>query len=103
MEDVISRKEHEEFVRRMEDEHKRVNHRLSDLEDTVRQIGELTASAEKLAISVENMAKSQTKQEDRLEELESRDGKMWRKVSGYVLTTIIGSILTFIMMQVGIK
>lgn len=103
MEDVISRKEHEEFVRRMEDEHKRVNHRLSDLEDTVRQIGELTASVEKLAISVENMAKSQTKQEDRLEELESRDGKMWRKVSGYVLTTIIGSILTFIMMQVGIK
>ena len=103
MEDVISRKEHEEFVRRMEDEHKRVNHRLSDLEDTVRQIGELTASVEKLAISVENMAKSQTKQEDRLEELESRDGKMWRKVSGYVLATIIGSILTFIMMQVGIK
>ncbi len=103
MEDVISRKEHEEFVRRMEDEHKRVNHRLSDLEDTVRQIGELTASVEKLAISVESMAKSQTKQEDRLEELESRDGKMWRKVSGYVLTTIIGSILTFIMMQVGIR
>lgn len=102
MEDVISRKEHEEFVRRMEDEHKRVNHRLSDLEDTVRQIGELTASVEKLAVSVESMAKSQTKQEDRLEELESRDGKMWRKVSGYVLTTIIGSILTFIMMQIGI-
>lgn len=103
MEDVISRKEHEEFARRMEDEHKRVNHRLSDLEDTVRQIGELTASVEKLALSVESMAKSQTKQEDRLEELESRDGKMWRKVSGYVLTTVIGAILTFVLMQIGIR
>lgn len=103
MEDVISRKEHEEFARRMEDEHKRVNHRLSDLEETVRQIGELTASVEKLALSVESMAKSQTKQEDRLEELESRDGKMWRKVSGYVLTTIIGAILTFVLMQIGIR
>ena len=103
MEDVIIRKEHEEFARRMEDEHKRVNHRLNDLEDTVRQIGELTASVEKLALSVESMAKSQTKQEDRLEELESRDGKMWRKVSSYVLTTVIGAILTFILMQIGIR
>lgn len=103
MEDVISRKEHEEFARRMEDEHKRVNHRLNDLEDTVRQIGELTASVEKLALSVESMAKSQTKQEDRLEELESRDGKMWRKVSGYVLTTVIGAVLTFVLMQIGIR
>ena len=103
MEDVISRKEHEEFARRIEDEHKRVNHRLSDLEETVRQIGELTASVEKLALSVESMAKSQTKQEDRLEELESRDGKMWRKVSGYVLTTVIGAILTFVLMQIGIR
>lgn len=103
MEDVISRKEHEEFARRMEDEHKRVNHRLNDLEDTVRQIGELTASVEKLALSVESMAKSQTKQEDRLEELESRDGKMWRKVSSYVLTTVIGAVLTFVLMQIGIR
>ena len=103
MEDVISRKEHEEFARRMEDEHKRVNHRLSDLEETVRQIGELTASVEKLALSVESMAKSQTKQLHRLHELQSRDGNMWRKMSGYVLTTIIGAILTFVLMQIGIR
>lgn len=103
MENGISREEHEEFRRRMEDEHKRINHRVSDLEETVHQIGELTASVQKLALSVESMAKSQTKQESRLEELESRDGVMWRKVSSYVLTTIIGAILTFVMMQIGIK
>lgn len=101
MEDVISRKEHEEFVRRMEDEHKRVNHRLGDLEDTVRQIGELTASVEKLAISVESMAKSQNRQETRLEELESRDGEMWRKVTGYVITAVIGIVVGYIFTQIG--
>lgn len=101
MEDVISRKEHEEFVRRMEDEHKRVNHRLGDLEDTVRQIGELTASVEKLAISVESMAKSQNRQETRLEELESRDGEMWRKVTGYVTTAVIGIVVGYIFTQFG--
>lgn len=101
MEDVISRKEHEEFARRIEDERKRVNHRLSDLEDTVRQIGELTASVEKLAISVENMAKSQNRQETRLEELESRDGEMWRKVTGYVITAVIGIVVGYIFTQIG--
>lgn len=102
MENGIRREEHEEFARRMEDEHKRISHRLTDLEETVRQIGQLTASVEKLALSVESMARTQTKQGERLEELEDRDGEMWRKVSGYVLTTIIGAILTFVLMQIGI-
>ena len=103
MENGISREEHEEFRRRMEDEHKRINHRISDLEETVRQIGELTASVQKLALSVESMAKTQNKQGERLEELESRDGKMWRKVSGYVLTLLIGAALTFVLTQIGIN
>lgn len=103
MEDVVGRKEYEEFQRRMEDEHKRTDHRVRDLEDNVRQIGELTASVEKLAVSVESMAKSQCQQESRLEELEGRDGEMWRKVSSYVLTTVIGAILSFVLMQIGIR
>lgn len=102
MENGISREEHNEFARRMEDEHERINHRIATLEDTVRQIGELTASVKQLAQSVKDMARSQGKQEERIENLESKDGKMWRKVSSYVITTIIGSILTFIMMQIGI-
>lgn len=101
MENGISREEHEEFCRRMEDEHKRINHRVADLEDTVRQIGALTASVEKLALSVESMAKTQTKQGERLEELEGRDGKMWRKVSGYVITAVIGIVLGYIFTLIG--
>ena len=99
----ISREEHEEFARRIEDERKRTNHRLGALEETVRQIGQLTASVEKLALSVESMAKTQARQGERLEELESRDGKMWRKVSSYVVTMLVGAIITFILMQIGIK
>ena len=98
----ISIEEHEEFRRRIEDEHKRINHRLGTLEETERQISQLTASVEKLALSVESMARTQTRQGERLEELESRDGQMWRKVSGYVVTTLIGAIITFILMQIGI-
>lgn len=101
MDTPITRAEHEEFRRRMEDEHKRMNHRLGDLEETVRQIGELTASVQSLAQSVEQMAQSQTRQETRLEELENRDGEMWRKVVGYVLTAVISITIGFIFSQIG--
>lgn len=101
MDSPISRAEHEEFVRRMEDERKRTNHRLSELEETVRQIGELTASVEKLAQSVQQMARSQSRQEDRLELLEGRDGEMWRKVTGYIVTAIVGIVLGYIFTLIG--
>lgn len=101
MENYISRQEHDEFARRMEDEHKRTSHRLTELEETVRQIGQLTASVERLAVSVESMAKTQARQGERLEELESRDGMMWRKVSGYVVTAVIGIVLGYIFTQIG--
>ena len=35
MDEYIGRQEHEEFKRRMEDEHRRINHRVGDLEKTV--------------------------------------------------------------------
>lgn len=102
MENGISRQEHDEFSRRMEDEHKRINHRIGNLEEEVRQIGELTASVRQLAESVKDMADTQARQEKRLETLEGRDGEMWRKVRSHVITTIIGAIVAFILMQIGI-
>lgn len=101
MDQPISRAEHEEFAKRMEDEHKRINHRVADLESEVRQIGELTASVEKLAQSVQQMAKSQGRQEERLEELEGREGEMWRKVTGYVITAVISIVVGYMFTQIG--
>lgn len=92
---------HEEFAKRMDDEHKRQNKRLTDLETTVKNIGSLTASVASLAKSVEQMAKAQEQQNDRLEVLEGRDGEMWRKVVGYAATFIVGAVLTFIFAKIG--
>lgn len=101
MDTPIDRAEHEEFVKRMEAEHKRINHRLTDLEDTVRQIGELTTSVHSLAQSVEQLVKSQNRQESRLEELENRDGDTWRKVKWYLLTLAIGAVFGLLVAQIG--
>lgn len=99
---AITRAEHEEFRRRLEEENARQDKRISLLEDSVRQTGALTAAVERLATNMENMAKEQDKQGKRLEVLEKRDGEMWRKVVGYIVTAVIGIVLGFIFTQIGL-
>ena len=101
MEDYISRREHEEYAKRMDEEHKRTNHRLNTLEQAMEQNNKLLVSVEKLALCMENMQKELTDQGDRLENLESRDGEMWRKVTSYVITAVIGIVVGFIFVQIG--
>ena len=55
MDNPITRAEHEEFRRRIEEENKRQDRRLELLEHTVQQISDLTTSVEKLAVSMEGM------------------------------------------------
>ena len=101
METQISRAEHEEFRRRLEEENQRQNKRLELIEESVREMGALTASVERLAVSMENMLKEQERQGERLEALEGRDGEMWRKVVGYVITAIISITLGYIFSKIG--
>lgn len=101
MEDTISRREHEEFAKRIEAEENRQNRRIELLEESVKQNAELTLSVGKLATSVEQMAKEQAHQGERLETLESRDGEMWRKVTGYIVTAVAGIVVGFIFTQIG--
>lgn len=116
MEEYITRPEHDAFSELMKSENSRLkeedarqNKRLSALETAIQQINALTVSVERLAASVENMAKEQLqinksieKQGERIGSLENRDGEKWRQVTGYVLTTIIGIVLGFIATHIGV-
>ena len=102
MEEYISRREHEEYAKRMEEEHRRQNHRIGDLEKGMDQNNRLIVSVEKLALSMENMQKELREQGERLESLESRDGEMWRKVTSYVITAVIGIVVGYVFVQLGL-
>lgn len=77
MDNPITRAEHEEFRRRMEEEHSRVNKRLELLEEQVQQ-------GKRLAV------------------LENRDGEKWRSVVGYVITLVVGLAVGYIATSIGI-
>ena len=101
MENPITRAEHEQFRRRLEEENKRQDARIGILEESVQQIGALATSVEKLALSMQSMLKEQEKQGKRLEVLEGRDGEKWRKVMGYIATAIVGVVLGYLFKRIG--
>ena len=102
MDTPISRAEHEEFRRRLEEERRRQDKRIELLEEGLQKQTTLLSSIEKLAVNMESMQKELTKQGQRLEVLESRDGEMWRKATGYAVTAIIGIVIGFIANRLGI-
>ena len=101
LEDMISRAEHEEFRRRMEEENGRQNRRIELLEKSQQRLEMLNISIEKLAVNMESMLKEQLQQGERLEVLESRDGEMWRKVVGHAVTAVIGIVIGYIFNRMG--
>ena len=93
---------HEEYARRMDDEHKRQNKRITDLEDKVEDIGTLTASVQSLAKSVEQMAKAQEKQGKRLETLEQKPAKRWESIVEKAILVIVTALVTYALSQFGL-
>lgn len=102
MDTPMTRAEHLEFARRMEDEHKRQNHRLTELENRFEKMNSLTTSVASLAESVKQMADEQQRQGRRLETLEGRDGETWRKVVRYAITCAIGILMGYLASQLGL-
>lgn len=98
----ISRAEHEEFRKRIEEEDNRQNRRIEILENSVQQLQELVTSVQTLANNMENMVKEQGQQSTRLEALESRDGEKWRTVTSYLLTAVLGIAIGIIAKQFGL-
>lgn len=101
MDTPITRAEHEEFKRRLEEENSRQDARIKVLEGDFKELRDLATSVASLAGSMERMTKEQERQGKRLEALEGRDGEMWRKVVAYIITAVAGIVIGFIFTQVG--
>ena len=93
---------HNEYARRMEDEHKRQNKRITDLEEKVEDIGDLTASVSRLAQSIELMAKTQEKQGKRLEALEQKPAKRWDTLVDKIIWAFAAALISFLLARIGL-
>lgn len=102
MSEPITREEHQEFVRRMDEANARQSKRIGILEDDVRELRNISAKIERLASSMENMATEQQAQGKRLEALEGRDGKKYQRLIDIAVTAIVTSLIAFVLTQIGL-
>ena len=102
MEDCVPRGEYNEFAKRMDDEHHRLSKRITEISNEIKEISKIANAVNKLAINMEMMLKEQQEQGERLEELEARDGQKWRDSVKYVITTLIGAVVGYIVKNIGL-
>ena len=95
-EGYISRSEHEEFAKRIDDHNERQDARLKEIEKNVSSITDLVTSVKGLAVEMKHMSEEQRKQGRRLETLEGRDGEKWRTVVACMITAVIGAAIGII-------
>lgn len=90
MDEYLTIKVHDEFAKRIEAEEQRQNHRLGALEDTMRQLTDLTVAVKEMAVSLSAMKDTLEAQGKRLEEIEKEPADNWRKAIWIVVAAVIG-------------
>jgi len=97
--DYITRREHEEFARRMDsendrikDENERQNKRIGIVEESVKEFNKLALQIERIAGSIQQMTEELSKQGQRLEGIESKPGKRWETLVSGIIGAIAGAI-----------
>ena len=84
-----------------EHELKSLKHRMDNQEEESRSIQQLVISVERIALSTEHIMQEQEEQGMRLKVLEGRDGDMWRKVVGHIVTVVTGIVIGYVFKQIG--
>ena len=97
MSEYVTIEVHQEFAQRMDAANKTLDNRITKLESAVEQIAELVSSVKVLAANMENMAKEQAKQGERLEEIEKKPAKRWDVVITGALSAIVGAFMAALM------
>ncbi len=97
--EYLTRREHEEFARRMEsenarikDENDRQNKRIGVVEESMKEFNRLALQIERIAVSIQQMTEEISKQGTRLESIESKPAKRWDALIGGLIGAIAAAI-----------
>ena len=80
-------------IERLHDEEDRQNHRISELEQTIKQINDLVLSVQRISISLETLTKEVQKQGARLEKIEQAPLDRISSAKQTAVNTLIGVVI----------
>jgi len=81
-------------LKQLKEVNKSQNERIKLLEQNIVASHNLILSVEKLAMSVEAMAKEQSKHSEKIEKLESEPAKKWTNMTKTIFNNVTGAITT---------
>lgn len=77
--------------------------RLDTLEERVENIHSLTLSVEKIATEMKNMREDMNKIDHRVLAIEEKPSKKLDLIWGYIVSAIIGGLIAFVFVKLGMK
>lgn len=98
----ITRAEHNEFVKRIEEHDERQDARIKGLETDVGILKDMSSSIKQMASSMEQMLEEQKSQGERLSHLENKDGENWRNLMKYIGSALVGGIIAYLLKVAGL-
>lgn len=89
-------------LKAIEDDNEVIYQRLNKQSALVQDIQQLSSSVAVLANNMKSMLDEQQRQNKRLEELEKKPVKRWDAVIDKIVMTVIGALIAFVLLQVGL-
>lgn len=87
---------------KLEDVDNRQDARIDRIQKSLDELRSISSNVERLAVSVETMAKELDRQGKDLEEIKGRDGDKWRTVVSYIVTAFVGAVIAYILSRIGL-
>lgn len=76
---------------------------IKDLTKKVSSLEKIYITIEKLTTELVELRKDTNEINDRLTSIEQEPGDKWKAISSYVLTAILGAIISYIVVRLGLK
>lgn len=90
-------------MKELEDTNDVMFQRLNKQAGLIEDIQELSSSVSVLANNMKSMLEEQRRQNKRLEELEKRPGKRWDAVVDKILMLLVGALMGYILIKLGLQ
>lgn len=101
MAEGISREEHEEMKARFEDRMHRIEGRIDDAEESIKDLTKSMLSIQRIELKLEGLQEDQKRVIQRLNEIEREPADKWKKATWTVVTVLITAIVTYFFSKVG--
>lgn len=92
-EEYVRKDYFDEVMKRKADEFERVNHRLKELEESVKKQTEISLALKEVSFNLEHVINRLEAQNDRLRKLEEVPMETNKKVRDALITTIVGGVI----------